>query len=209
MPDLSPVSAQWQGLFNLYAAIGIAVGIVVIGWLVLNAFRYRSKPDRSEPEDAPQPGRVPAERGTVRAPAVLTVIIAGILFALSLGTIQTVDFIEQPPDLQNALVIQVHGFQWGWRFIYPDGTECIGDLRIPQGRVVVLDVTGDDVFHNLGLPDFRIKADAIPGKFNRIWIQASEVGTYSVFCYELCGVGHSGMTGRLVVMDPGAFSACG
>ncbi len=205
MPDLSPGAAQWQWLFNVYAIIGTVVGTVVIGWLVHNVLRYRSRRGREEPEDAPAPGRVPPERGTVRAPAALAVVVAGILFALTLGTLQTVDLIEHPPDAGNALHIEVHGFQWGWRFVYPNGREVIGDLRVPKDRVVVFNVTGDDVFHAFGLPDFRVKSDAIPGKVNHIWIRASETGTFAILCYEHCGIGHARMTGRLLVLEPGDF----
>jgi cytochrome c oxidase subunit 2 len=204
MPDLSPVTTQWEWLFSLYSAIGAVVGAVVMGLLVYAAVRYRSRPGGQEPRDALRPGQVPPERGRVGASIILTLVVTSILFALTLGTMQTVDLIEHTPE--GSLLVEVHGFQWGWRFIYPDGRRVVGELRVPRGEVILLDVTSDDVFHNFGLTEFRIKADAIPGRVNRIWIQPSEVGTYTIQCYELCGAGHAVMRAHLIVMEPEEFA---
>ncbi len=201
---LSLVTAQWEWLFNLYLTIGTVVGIVVISLLIYNSIRYRAKAPSAEPSDAIVPGRVPAERGTARAAIILTAIVAGILFPITLGTMATVDLIEKIPE-EEAMVIRVHAFQWGWKFIYPDGRVVINDLRVPKGKVIVFEITADDVFHKFGLIEFKIGGDAIPGKVNRIWIKPERVGTYTIQCFELCGVGHALMKGRLIVMEPDEF----
>ena len=64
--------------------------------------------------------------------------------------------------------------------------------------------------HNFGLHDFKLKIDAIPGRYNIVWITAPDVSgndtlTYQIRCYELCGTGHTYMIGSLVVMSPTAF----
>jgi len=205
MPDLSPVTAQWFSLFNLYATVGIIVGAVVISWLVYTAVRYSRRKDE-EPKDAIAEGVVPAARGHVGAALILTAVVAGILFTITLNTMQTVNLIEKGGE-QGTYVIEVHSFQWGWRFIYPNGKVSIGEVRVPRDEVIVFKVTSDDVFHKFQLLEFKVGVDAIPGMTNKIWIKPTTSGTYTIQCFELCGFGHSRMKGRLVVMDPSDFSS--
>jgi cytochrome c oxidase subunit 2 len=90
-------------------------------------------------------------RAGLRTALVMTALIGVVLFGLTVGTMNTVNLIEKVPS--DALTIRVVGFQWGWRFIYPDGRELIGELRVPHNTPLVLEVTSQDVFHAFGLPD--------------------------------------------------------
>ncbi len=199
---LSPITAQWDWLFILYATIGSIVGAIVIGFLIYSSIKYKAKGER-EPKDAPSLGKIPAERGTMKVAFVLTLIVAGILFTITLGTMQTVDLIEKPP--KGSLTIEVHAYQWGWKFIYPNGKQVVGELRVPKNEVITFKVTSDDVFHNFGLIEFKVKGDAIKGKINTIWIKPSQAGVYTIQCFELCGIGHSWMKGKMIVMEPEDF----
>jgi len=205
LAELSPVTAQWESLFNLYLTIGTITGAIVIGLLILNTLRYRDRPGKKEPQDAIREGRIPADRGTIGAALILTLIVAGILFTITIGTMATVDLIEKPP--KGTFHINVEGFQWGWKFTYPNGKETVNEVRVPAGEVIVFYVTSTDVFHKFQLVDFKIGVDAIPGKVNKIWIKTERTGEYLIQCYELCGVGHSVMAARLIVMEPGEFKA--
>jgi cytochrome c oxidase subunit 2 len=68
-------------------------------------------------------------------------------------------------------------------------------------------VTSRDVIHSLYLPAFRLKIDAVPGRYNQTWFQAERPGRHEIFCAEYCGVGHSAMLGQVVVMRPEEFDA--
>jgi cytochrome c oxidase subunit 2 len=57
------------------------------------------------------------------------------------------------------------------------------------------------------VPAFRIKQDAVPGRYTTVWFEATKPGTYHLFCAEYCGTLHSGMIGRIVAMEPSAFEA--
>jgi len=59
---------------------------------------------------------------------------------------------------------------------------------VPQNRLIQLNVTSADVFHNIGSPELRFKADAVPGQETDAWFVA-QTGTYQANCYELCGSG--------------------
>jgi cytochrome c oxidase subunit 2 len=70
------------------------------------------------------------------------------------------------------------------------------------GRTVKLIMTSQDVIHDFYVPAFRVKQDVLPGRYTQMWFTPTKVGTYHLFCAEYCGTQHSGMIGRVVVMDP-------
>jgi cytochrome c oxidase subunit 2 len=47
--------------------------------------------------------------------------------------------------------------------------------------------------------------DAVPGIYTQLWFEPTKAGTYHLFCAEYCGTLHSGMIGRIVVMEPDDF----
>jgi cytochrome c oxidase subunit 2 len=68
-------------------------------------------------------------------------------------------------------------------------------------------MTSEDVIHSFYVPAFRVKADAVPGRYTTTWFQATRTGRYHLFCTEYCGTKHSQMIGSVVVMEPDAFQA--
>ncbi|WP_248518355.1 cytochrome c oxidase subunit II [Salinarchaeum laminariae] len=79
--------------------------------------------------------------------------------------------------------------------------ETVTRMRVPTGREIHIDTTSGDVWHNFGIPEFRVKSDAIPDETSETWFVADEAGEYRIACYELCGSGHSGMTGTVIAMS--------
>jgi len=63
------------------------------------------------------------------------------------------------------------------------------------------------VLHDLFIPAFRVKADAVPGRYSAIWFEPTKVGTYHLFCAEYCGTRHSGMIGTVFVMEQADYQA--
>ena len=78
---------------------------------------------------------------------------------------------------------------------------------MPKGRPVQVTFTSEDVLHSLYFPAFRVKADAIPGRYSSVWFEATQTGEFHLFCAEYCGTKHSGMIGKVVVMEPSAYQA--
>lgn len=112
------------------------------------------------------------------------------------------DMAVAPP---NSVEVQVLGQTWSWSFTYPNGyTHSKPELHVPKGVPVRLVLTSQDVIHSLYIPNFRLKKDAVPGRYNRMWFQATEVGEYPLYCAEYCGTQHSEMLGKVVVhpVDP-------
>ena len=88
-----------------------------------------------------------------------------------------------------------------------------GELHLVKGRPVKLIIGSRDVIHDVGLPQFRYKMDAVPGITTSIWFTPS-VSTeemkkitknpnfvYEISCDQLCGSGHYSMRGTVIVHD--------
>jgi cytochrome c oxidase subunit II len=112
---------------------------------------------------------------------------------------------SRPPD--ETMNIYVVGKQWMWKVQHLDGQREINQLHIPVGRKVKLIMTSEDVLHDFFIPEFRVKADVIPGRYTQIWFEATKPGTYHLFCAEYCGTQHSRMIGEIIVQEPNDFQA--
>lgn len=113
--------------------------------------------------------------------------------------------LQTPP--RDAMDVYVQAKKWMWKFAYPGGPNSTDVLRVPAGRPVRLLLTSRDVIHSFFVPAFRLKQDALPGRYTQTWFQASRPGRHQVFCAEYCGVGHSAMLGEVVVMPADEFDA--
>ena len=109
---------------------------------------------------------------------------------------------------KDAMTVNVTARQWSWLFEYDNGKQS-DVLNVPVGRPVKLIMTSVDVLHCLFIPAYRIKEDCVPGMKTHLWFTANEVGTYDIFCTEYCGVGHSHMRSKVVVMTSRAILRCG
>jgi cytochrome c oxidase subunit II len=110
------------------------------------------------------------------------------------------------------MTIQVTGYQWAWKFQYPgpNYTTSIGELNLPENTIVLFNVTSTDVYHNFYLQEFRTSIDAIPGRYNSIWIKTPPLGGnsvlyYHIVCKELCGTGHTYMVAHMNVLSQAAY----
>jgi cytochrome c oxidase subunit 2 len=88
-----------------------------------------------------------------------------------------------------------------------DDIVTTGELHVPVNRPVIVELSSKDVIHNFFLTDMRIAGDAIPGSLIPMWFTPVKTGTYEVICGQLCGLGHYGMKGTLVVDTPQDYEA--
>jgi cytochrome c oxidase subunit II len=142
---------------------------------------------------------------------------------------------------KDSIVVEVTGHQFGWEFRYPGADKVLGkknyklttavnslgvdfedkaswdDLRtsatmhIPVGKPVKMVIHAQDVIHDVGLPHFRLKMDAVPGIPTTQWFtpkwttEEMKVRTgnpnfvYEISCDQMCGAGHFSMRGVIVV----------
>lgn len=104
--------------------------------------------------------------------------------------------------LRADVVVNVTGMQFAWIFNYPDSGIVSGELHVPEGKTVQLNLTAQDVIHSFWVPQFRLKQDALPGVESGLRFVATKVGQYPVVCTELCGSYHGGMRTQLTVHTP-------
>ncbi|MEE4454731.1 c-type cytochrome [Novosphingobium resinovorum] len=81
------------------------------------------------------------------------------------------------------------------------------EVRIPVGRTVVFELTATDVIHSFWIPGLAGKVDMIPGRTNRLVVNAVKPGTYRGVCAEFCGLSHALMAFGVIAMEPAACDA--
>jgi cytochrome c oxidase subunit 2 len=62
-----------------------------------------------------------------------------------------------------------------------------------------------DVIHSVFIPNFRVKMDAVPGRYTDLWFHATQAGTFPLECTEYCGTGHSDMLTTVTVHPAGGY----
>lgn len=207
--DVRAPAAVFESIFEVFLVLGTLVGVVVVAYTLYHAVKYRAT-DGSDPHAdsvaRPELGELPTGGVGGRKVFLSLGISAVIVLSLIGWTYVELSYVEDGPDIEGEedLRITVEGYQFGWTFVYPNGYQS-STLRVPRNRVVRLDVTSRDVFHNFGIPAFRVKADAIPGQTTSAWFTESQTGTYEAQCYELCGSGHSLMTAEVEVVSQDAY----
>jgi cytochrome c oxidase subunit 2 len=105
----------------------------------------------------------------------------------------------RPP--KDALDIRVIGKQWMWKLQHANGRREINELHVPVGQPIRLTLASQDVIHSFYVPAFRVKMDAVPGRYTTAYFTPTKTGEFHLFCAEYCGTQHSGMIGKIVVME--------
>ncbi len=100
----------------------------------------------------------------------------------------------------DAMQVKVIGRMWRWEFDYGNG-KISNELVVPYQRNVKLNLVSVDVNHSLFIPAFRVKEDVIPGYNNFLWFRPVMKGTFDIYCTEYCGLAHSGMLAKAIVLD--------
>ena len=187
----STLAADVDALYLFIVAVTAFFGILTTVAVIYFAAKYRT--DDPLKVGARIHGSIPLELAWSIIPVLITIVI----FAWA----SKVFFdLHRPPD--QSLEIYATGKRWMWKFQHLDGQNEINELHVPVGRPVKVTFTSEDVLHSMYFPAFRVKADAIPGRYSSVWFSATKVGEFHLFCAEYCGTNHSGMVGRVVVMEP-------
>ncbi|MFO0958752.1 MAG: cytochrome c oxidase subunit II [Isosphaeraceae bacterium] len=197
IPDSASTIASRVDLVTLFA---IAIIVFFLSFIALNVLYFAVRYRRGNPADREN---APSHNDRLEMLwIVVPLIIAMVLFVWT----SIVFFLQSDPP-PDASTIYVVGKQWMWKVAHPEGKKEINELHVPLGRPVRLVLTSQDVIHDFYIPAFRVKVDAVPGRYTEMWFEATKVGTYRLFCAEYCGTYHSGMIGQVKVMDPVDYEA--
>jgi cytochrome c oxidase subunit II len=74
------------------------------------------------------------------------------------------------------------------------------EITLKQGEPVVLELVTADVLMGFSAPDFKTRADIVPGQIARIRLTPRTTGEFAFFCDVFCGEGHEDMSGTLRVV---------
>ena len=202
-------------LFWIVTIAGLIVFVLVASALVYALFRYRRKDDELPPQFH---GGSAIEIAMVTVPVIIVIA----LFVISMITLVQID--DPAPD--DALTIEVTGFQFQWQFAYnmddlgtntdPEAKGSIAIIGTPHNHpVLVMPVDepvefrlkSNDVIHSFYVKDFLYKLDLIPGRENSFTVTARQTGEYSAQCAELCGMDHALMRFVVRVVERDEFDA--
>jgi cytochrome c oxidase subunit II len=125
-------------------------------------------------------------------PNRLTCVVTVAMLFFGCGTTQ--QFTPLPRDLDRATVQTTVVEMQAKRY------EFIPEVvKVKAGTLVTLKITALDGTHGFALGAFGIDERIEEGETKVIEFYASTPGEYSFRCSHLCGIGHLGMTGKLVV----------
>jgi cytochrome c oxidase subunit II len=201
--QIPPTRAAWEFVYNVYNVLGLGSSIVAFAVIVVMAIRYRARGKTISPTDA----RARENRDAQwKGPALVYILMAIVLITVASQSFITYNAFSVVPQTTNTITINVIGHQFAWTFVYPNGFVSESLAVVPTDTVIVFNVTSRDVYHQFGIPYFRVKTDALPGRTNLVWIETTDAGNFTVQCFELCGVGHATMIATLAVVPPAVYN---
>lgn len=237
MPKMLPASASYAGvaydsMFNVTLIVTFIVFVITQALLFWFAFRYQSTETRTS---FYYPHNNKLELLWTTVPAIVMAILVAIGLRNWFGITSTA-----PANAQVVEVIGKQ-FNWVMRYPGADGELGPRDFRkIVDGKNVLgqdfsnkanlddvilengelhcvkdipvkLIIGSRDVIHDVGLPHFRYKMDAVPGITTTIWFKPrlsteemkAQTGNpnfvYEISCDQMCGKGHYSMRGTVIV----------
>ncbi len=190
----NPIANQVDSLFIFIVAISVFFLLLVTGFMIYFVIRYSKK---RNPVSSNITGNTTLE---VLWTVIPTILVLAIFWY---GLIGFNTMRNPPPD---SMVIQVTARMWQWSFEYPNKKKTDTLLYVPLGKPIKCEIHSVDVNHSFYIPAYRVKEDAIPGRTNYMWFLPNEVGEYWIECAEYCGLNHSYMRGKVIVMPVDEFT---
>jgi cytochrome c oxidase subunit 2 len=241
---MPPLAAAHGGqIDNLIGWIHIFMLVLFVGWGAF--FLYAIVRFRQSRNPVADYRGVTSNRSTYLEVGVA--VVEGILligFAIPLWAAR-VD--AMPPESEALVVqVTGEQFAWNMHYAGPDGVfgrtdiklldlqsnplgldrtdpaamddvTTVNQLYLPVNRPIIVRLRSKDVIHSFGVPEFRVKQDAVPGLTIPIWfipnVTTADMRTqtgnpefqYEIACAQLCGIGHARMRGFVTVQSAEEF----
>ena len=179
--------------FFFIVAVSVFFLVVITFSMIFFVIKYSRK---RNPKAKNIHGNIPLEITWTVIPTILVLIMFWMGWA---GYKQMAD---APEDAMN---VDVTAQMWKWTFKYSNGVTT-DTLYVPLNKPVKVFLSSRDVNHSFFIPAFRVKKDVIPNRHNTAWFQADKEGTYDIFCAEYCGLNHSHMLSKVIVLPQNNFN---
>jgi cytochrome c oxidase subunit 2 len=198
-------------LWHVTYIFAIPIFLIVFGGILWCVLRYRAKPGR-ERRPAQFQYHIPIEAAYTIIPLVIVAIVFGFMYNAE----NHVNAVSKTP----AVKITVEGFQWGWRFTYPNGHQQYGAvyneldinnfgdlpvLYVPTGQTVQLHLISDDVVHTFYVKDLLFQRDMIPGIDNTVDLNVTHPADMYGQCNNICGEFHAYMRFFMRAVTPADY----
>ena len=228
---------------NLVGWIHVFMLILFVGWggfFLYAIARFRkSRNPVADYKGVTSKNSTYSEIGVAVVEAILLIGFAIPLWAARVDTV--------PPENQALTVnLTPEQFAWNVRYAGPDGVfgrtdiklidlqsnplgvdrsdpaakddvTTLNQLYLPVNRPIIVRLRSKDVIHSFGVPELRVKQDAIPGLTIPIHfvptVTTAEMRSrkgipefqYEIACAQLCGLGHARMRGFVTVQSAVEF----
>ncbi|HEV7923029.1 MAG TPA: cytochrome c oxidase subunit II [Thermoanaerobaculia bacterium] len=201
---LHPAGPQAQRILDLFDVFLIVTTVVFVIVVVLTVAAVVKGRRRREAigEDTRGMKLAVGTGAVLTIAALITLLVTSVATGRAVGT-----FGGGNPD---QMEIVVTGHQWWWEVTYPDPqasntVRTANEIHIPTGQPILLRLATRDVIHSLWIPRLHGKRDLIPGRINKIYIQADAPGVFRAQCAEFCGLQHAHMSLVVIAQTPGDF----
>ncbi|MDE3066989.1 MAG: cytochrome c oxidase subunit II [Verrucomicrobiota bacterium] len=224
LPELA--SKNGVGVDDLMVYVHLLMFALFIGWIIYffyALYRFRqSRNPRADYAGVKNHASNYLELTVAAIEALLLIVIAVPLWARNESHF---------PPADKSTVIQIVAQQYAWNVRYPgpdgvfgredmdlvsdtnvfgvdfndphskDDIQTLNDIHCVVNKPVIIYVTSKDVIHSLKILAMRVEQDAIPGLRIPLWFIPDKIGRYQVNCAQLCGPGHSAMSGGFLIVQ--------
>jgi cytochrome c oxidase subunit II len=183
-------------LYDVLAVASVFIFSLVMAMLIVSVMHFRRRVGDLR-DGVPIHGHTGLEVVWTTIPAIIVTgaaVYSGVVLA----------DIEKPKP--GTELVRVNAQQFAWSFAYPkEGIKSAGELHLVKDRPYYFKLRTQDVIHSFWVPEFRMKKDAVPGMTTTARVKPTRIGTYSLVCAELCGLGHPTMRATVRVEDQASF----
>jgi cytochrome c oxidase subunit II len=194
---------EFWSLADVYGAIAIGIGLLVVILVLWAVLRYRRREQAARWHE-----HNPLEAGY----AVLLTLVVAFLLYLTFTHLHRVDTVANRQ--RPSLTIDVTGARWEWEFAYPrygivQHSGMVGNqpLVVPTNEAIRFNMTSLDVIHGFWIPELEFKHDLFPGKVQWQILTFTRTGTFPGQCSVFCGLRHSEMVFTVRALTPAGFAA--
>ncbi len=218
--DWFPTDASTQAgpidfFYDVVMIISVIVFVFVTTLILFMVWKFRMRAGEEDLDGPPI-------HGNTRLEVIWTVIPSVVIAILCVYAVNVLGEIDEAQANQVRVTAYAQQFAWNFEYTAPSGKKflneelyisCaptgsqVGEGAPCKGPQVAFDVKATDVIHDFWIPQMRMKTDAVPGITTHIKVNPSRLGTYTVVCAELCGIGHSIMRANVHVVPPARYAA--
>ena len=133
---------------------------------------------------------------------IWTILPSLVLVAIGLPSLRLLYLVDEIGGA--SITVKALGHQWYWHYDYPDFPAfdsyiIRSDYRLldtdhrlifPMGHAVQILISAADVLHSWTIPTIAVKADAVPGRVNKLTLMPKRPGVFFGQCREICGRNH-------------------